>query len=312
MELKSLAERARLEAQYADRHNIKALINSLSGGVDSTLSALITSVAAKQSRSTKSIGLNLPCSHDPKRQIDITDANRVAERMDMPLEVIDLTGLWDQVWTLLLPHLKAMAANADLELTEARLAWAQNNLKPTLRMLVGGVFADAFGGLTVGTDNASENALGYFSIRGDGIADRQPIRDMLKGEVQAAVAEAGFPAELAYRIPTPGLFDFQDHTDEGELDVTYADVDRFFDWILREEALMARQANRVTFTLLDECMTVAPGWSAVPTSVPCPIGEEAAARIVNHNRRTAYKRKATDLVETLRGRGLLGLPTREL
>lgn len=303
MSIKSVDERALELREYAVRNRRRTLINSLSGGVDSTLSGAISKKA--ECDQVRAVALNLPCSHDPARQADAADAQRVAELLGLPLVTVDLTGLWDQMVQLLRPALEQMAAQAGLALSEERIQWAMNNLKPALRTVAGGAFADAFDGLTIGTDNVVENFLGYFSVRGDGIADRQPIRHLLKGEVRAALAQLGLPADLVSRTPTAGLFDFENQTDEGEMGIRYADADAFVDWILREEAEYARAGGEIRHVLLDETMTVLTTWETVPTFTPCPVPREVADRIVERNQRTFFKRRGTDLRDTLLARGLI-------
>jgi NAD+ synthase len=302
MGIKTTAERAQALRNYALRHRRKTLINSLSGGVDSTLSGTISKQA--ETEGLKAIALNLPCSQDPVRNQDQVDAARVAQQLGMPLVTVDLTGIWLVLQKLLVPALEEMASKSGVPLAAERVKWALNNLKPTLRMMVGGVFADAFDGLTIGTDNAVENFLGYFSIRGDGIADVQPIRDLLKAEVHQALVTAGFPADLAFRTATPGLFDFENHTDEGELGFRYVDADAFVAWVLQEEARHLDAGRKPTFVLLDETMTLKEGWDRQATATPCPVSPEVAAKIARQNQKTFFKRKRTDLVDTMRARGL--------
>jgi NAD+ synthase len=162
-------------------------------------------------------------------------------------------------------------------------------------MMTAGFFADAFQGLMVGTDNAIENFLGYFSIRGDGVADRQPIRDCTKGEVRALAASGQYDPDLVHRVPTAGLWPGQ--TDEGELGFTYDEVDTFLLWILEKH---------LETPVMDEFMTVkedrVAGILADPT---LPVKAESARKIIAQNRKTSFKRKADDLENLLRRRGLI-------
>lgn len=303
MTITSVGERAQELRSYAVQHKRRALINALSGGADSALSGAVSKAA--ECDQVKAVALNLPCSHDPARQADAVDARRVADLLGLPMVTVDLTEVWDQMVQLLRPALERMAAEAGLPLSEEKVTWAMNNLKPALRSVAGGAFADAFDGLTIGTDNVVENFLGYFSVRGDGIADRQPIRHLLKGEVRAALAEVGMPDDLVNRTPIAGLFDFENQTDEGEMGVRYADADAFVDWILREEAEYAHAGGGIRHVLLDESMTMLDNWLLVPTFTPCPVDADVADRIVERNQRTFFKRRGTDLRDTLLARGLI-------
>ncbi len=291
----SIEERAAIERAYIEQNGLKALINSLSGGIDSSASALIAKAAAPQG----AIGLLLPCSSEEElkgeRLKDIVDGQRVADHAGIPAVTINLSGLWAQAVALYTEAAKEMAAKSGLELDEKKLNWAVNNLKPTLRMMTAGFFADAFQGLMMGTDNAIENFLGYFSIRGDGIADRQPIRDCTKAEVRELAASQNLPDDLVKRVPTAGLWPGQ--TDEQELGFTYAEADRFFVWLLEKH--LQTPVMGPTMTVLAEQI------DAILGDPTLPVAMDSARRMIAQNRRTEFKRKADDLEQVLRKRHLL-------
>jgi len=288
-------ERAAELRAYMQSAGITALINSLSGGVDSSVSALVSQRAAPRG----SLALLLPCSTEEElrgeRLKDVVDGQRVADHLGIAAVTVNLSDLWVKAVAVYTAAAQEMAAKSGLPLDERKLAWAVNNLKPTLRMMTAGFFADAFQGLMMGTDNAIENFLGYFSIRGDGVADRQPIRDCTKAEVRELAASGGFAADLVGRTPTAGLWPGQ--TDEGELGFTYDQADRFFVWIL---------AQHLVQPVMDGYMTVlAPAVEPLVTAPDLPVPAEVARRIIAQNRRTAFKRKADDLQTVLRRRHLI-------
>ncbi len=291
----SVEERALELRQYMESYGIKTLINSLSGGVDSTTSAVISKAASPDG----TLGLILPCSSEDElqgeRKKDIIDGQRVADHLGIPAVTINLSSLWQQAVSLYTEAAKEMAAKRGVPLDEKKLAWAINNLKPTVRMMTAGFFADAFGGLMMGTDNAIENFLGYFSIRGDGVADRQPIRDCTKAEVRALAAAGGLAEDLVQRVPTAGLWPGQ--TDEGELGFSYDQADTFVVWILE---------FHLHTPVLSEFMTVkAEAVDTILGAPDLPVPVEVARRIIAQNRRTHFKRKADDLQHILQRRGLV-------
>lgn len=294
----NIAQRAEAERAYMEAHGIKALINSLSGGVDSSLSALISGQAAPDG----AVGLLLPCSTqaelDGERKKDILDGQRVADHVGMPAVVVNLSDLWQQATELYTAAAAEMARKRGIPLDPKRVQWAVNNLKPTLRMMTAGFFADALEGIMIGTDNAIENFLGYFSIRGDGVADRQPIRDCTKAEVRNLAAAGGLPADLVARVPTAGLWPGQ--TDEAELGFSYDEADRFFLWLLDRHMEQPVMDGFMTVT-----ETAAQRLLADP-GLPIPV--QTARRILAQNRKTAFKRKADDLQTLLLRRGLISTP----
>lgn len=290
-----VSERAAELRAYMQEHGIKSLINSLSGGVDSSTSALISRDASPDG----SLALLLPCSTEEElkgeRAQDIVDGQRVADHLGIPAVTVNLSDLWRQATALYVQAVREMAARRGVPLDDRKLNWAINNLKPTLRMMTAGFFADTFQGLMMGTDNAIENFLGYFSIRGDGVADRQPIRDCTKAEVRALAASGDLPGDLVKRTPTAGLWPGQ--TDEDELGFSYDQADRFFTWLLEQhlespmmDGFMTVMADRV------EVLIISPG---------LPVPADVARKIIAQNRRTAFKRKADDLENVLVRRGLV-------
>ena len=70
-----------------------------------------------------------------------------------------------------------------------------------------------------------ERYVGYFTKYGDGAADVLPIVYLTKQEVREAAELYGLSKVLANRVPSAGLFEGQ--TDETEMGVTYADLDKY-------------------------------------------------------------------------------------
>ena len=292
--VESVDERAARERDYMRQARRQTLVCSLSGGVDSATSAVV----AQQAAPGRALALLLPCSSEEElkgeRLQDIIDGQRVADHLGMPSAVINLSDLWRQAVALYTEQARQLAAKGGVPLDESKLQWAVNNLKPTLRMMTAGFFADAFEGLTIGTDNAIENFLGYFSVRGDGIADRQPIRDCTKQEVRALAASGGLAADLVQRTPTAGLWPGQ--TDEVELGFTYDEADAFFTWILAKH--MAQPVMDGTMTVLAEAV------EGLISDPGLPVAVESARKMIAQNRRTGFKRKSDDLEAVLTRRGL--------
>jgi NAD+ synthase len=280
-----------------EKCRLNTLVNSLSGGIDSTVAALI----AKRAAPKGAIGLILPCSSESELQgerlQDILDARRVAAHLDMPTVEINLSALWHQTCELFEKAAREMCEKAGFAADERKIAWARNNLKPSLRMIAGGFFADATGGITVGTDNLDENVLGYFSIRGDGIADIQDIRDCTKAEVRQLAASGGFPDDLVNRVPTAGLWPGQ--TDEGELGFSYNDADKFICWALEKHLQTEGGLWERTLTIRTDRI------EAIVADPSLPVSQETARKILAQNRKTEFKRKPHDLENTLIARGLM-------
>ena len=85
-------------------------------------------------------------------------------------------------------------------------------------------------GLPAGTGNKTEALLGYTTIYGDNAAAFLPIGDLYKSQVRQLAADMGVPAAILEKPPTADLWPGQ--TDEGELGMTYADMDRLLYWLV--------------------------------------------------------------------------------
>jgi len=179
----------------------KGIVLGLSGGIDSAVVAAL----ARRALGPDVLGLLLPChSH---RQ-DTEDALTVAGHLGLETVTIDLTPVFDLLLTLL-PSAGAVVTA---------------NLKPRLRMMALYHFAGLKKYLVAGTGNKSEISVGYFTKHGDGGADLLPLGDMLKSEVWAMAAQLGLPEAVINKPPSAGLLPGQ--TDEGELNISYAELDQ--------------------------------------------------------------------------------------
>jgi NAD+ synthase len=179
----------------------KGIVLGLSGGVDSSVVAALSAAAVGKKRV---LGLFLPChSHSD----DLKDAKAVARYLGIETKPIDLSHLYDNI-------LKILPIAGGL---------AKANLKPRLRMLVLYYFANKLNYLVCGTGNKSEIMVGYFTKHGDGATDILPIGDLFKKQVWALAKELGIPDSIITKAPSAGLWSGQ--TDEGEMGITYAELD---------------------------------------------------------------------------------------
>ncbi|MBR5534489.1 MAG: NAD(+) synthase, partial [Ruminiclostridium sp.] len=79
--------------------------------------------------------------------------------------------------------------------------------------------------LVAGTGNASEYHMGYFTKWGDGAFDLNPIADLTATEVFEYLRYLECPAAVIEKAPSAGLFEGQ--TDEDDMGVTYAAIDKY-------------------------------------------------------------------------------------
>jgi NAD+ synthase len=132
----------------------------------------------------------------------------VADALDIPLITVDLGPTYD-------------ALLASLPESDVRLASA--NIKPRLRMAALYYLSQAKRYLVAGTGNRPELMVGFFTKWGDGGVDLEPLGELYKHEVRALARVLGVPQPIVDRAPSPGLWPGQ--TDEGEMGITYAELD---------------------------------------------------------------------------------------
>ena len=119
----------------------------------------------------------------------------------------------------------------------------QGNLRARLRMaLLYGAAADR-GALVLGTSNKSELLTGYYTKWGDGGADLLPLGDLYKSQVQLLAAALGVPEAIRARAPTAELWDGQ--TDEAELGLPYAQLDRVLAALERHDSRAKMEARGI-------------------------------------------------------------------
>ncbi|MDI3297689.1 MAG: NAD(+) synthase [Bacillota bacterium] len=184
-----------------------AFVVGLSGGVDSAVTAALCRRTGRPV-----VGVIMPCHSRPE---DERDAVEVAEALGIERLRVDLGPAYDAL-------LAACEAALGLE-PERSLARA--NLKPRLRMATLYFVANARNGLVVGTGNRSELYVGYFTKYGDGGVDLLPLGGLVKAEVYELARELGLPRAVLEKPPSAGLWAGQ--TDEGEMGLAYADLDRY-------------------------------------------------------------------------------------
>lgn len=200
------------------------LIVGLSGGIDSSVVAMLCARAFPQS----SLGLIMPCHSLPQ---DAEHAALAAKAAGLSARTVDLGAAYDTL-------LQAF----DPDEAAGLRALARANLKPRLRMATLYFHANLHNYRVAGTGNRSELEVGYFTKYGDGGVDLLPLGALVKTEVRALAEHLGVPRPIIDKPPSAGLWEGQ--TDEGELGLTYADLDGFLTGAKVEPAVAERVRAR--------------------------------------------------------------------
>ena len=185
----------------------RGIVFGNSGGKDSALVGILCKAACDNT-----VGIIMPCASKRNFGLDKDDGNAVAEQFHIETRVIDLTEVRQK-------ELEQLATIT--EMTDLAIA----NIAPRLRMTTLYAVAAAEGRLVAGTGNASEAYMGYFTKWGDGAHDFNPISDLTATEIFEFLEYLNAPRCIIEKAPSAGLFDGQ--TDEQEMGVTYAAIDRY-------------------------------------------------------------------------------------
>ncbi len=186
----------------------KGVVVGMSGGLDSSVLAVLCHRAFPQSM----LGVLMPCHSN---QEDEEHAQIVANKFSIPTKIVVLDTVFDT-------FLKVVASDR-VEPDGSQLAKA--NPKARLRMLTLYYFAKQLKYMVVGSGNRSELSTGYFTKYGDGGVDIMPLGNLVKGQVRELASFLSIPQQIIDKPPSAGLW--QGQTDEGELGLSYEELDRY-------------------------------------------------------------------------------------
>jgi len=185
----------------------RGIVFGNNGGKDSALVGILCKAACSDT-----VGILMPCESKRNFGMDLDDGNEVAKQFQIETRMVDLT------------EQKKAAVKALSSVTTLNNA-ALVNINPRLRMLTLYAVAASENRLVAGTGNRSEAYMGYFTKWGDGAYDLNPIADLTVTEIYEFLRYLHAPKSIIEKAPSAGLFEGQ--TDEQEMGVTYAAIDRY-------------------------------------------------------------------------------------
>ncbi len=152
---------------YCAKNGFTDVVIGLSGGIDSTLVAVVA-VDALGAEHVHGVSMPSRYSSDHSK----TDAQRLAENLGIDYRTISI----EPAFTAYLEMLEESFAGREPGLT-------QENIQSRCRGQVLMALSNEFGWMVLTTGNKSEIAVGYFTIYGDSVGGYAVIKDVLKTEV---------------------------------------------------------------------------------------------------------------------------------
>lgn len=222
-----------IKKTFREQRIEKAVIG-LSGGIDSAVSFTLLTQAIK---SKQIIVLYLPYSmsffkKNDKNYQNIKKLLKKNRFLEKNFFVIPISGptekILDKIKTAGLTTWKRLIYGANecftCPNTSVKTKTRAGNVLARIRMIILFDFAKKYDALVCGTENKSENLLGYFTRFGDAASDLEPISHLYKTQVRQLADYLKIPKEIVNEKPSAGLWENQ--TDEDEFGFTYQEADQ--------------------------------------------------------------------------------------
>ncbi len=178
-------------------------IIGLSGGLDSSVCAAL---AARSLGPQRVLGMILPYK-DTSSQ-DVKDARAVAKTLGLRTRMIDISPMVDAYFSRY-PAKNRVRVGNKMARERMSILYDQSALEKAL---------------ILGTSNKTELLLGYGTIHGDIACALNPLGDLYKTQVCSLAAHLRLPLRIIKKAPSACLWPGQ--TDEGEIGLTYAELDK--------------------------------------------------------------------------------------
>jgi NAD+ synthase len=184
------------------KNSFKNAIVGVSGGLDS---AVVLALCRKALGPRHTFALLLPYRVSSPESLD--HGKMACAKFKVPYEVIDISP--------------AVDAYFDRFPVKNRLQIGNKCARERMSVLYD--FSVRKKALVAGTSNKSELLVGYSTLFGDSAAAFLPIGDLYKTQVFELARYLGIPDEIVCKKPSADLWPGQ--TDEGEIGITYKDLD---------------------------------------------------------------------------------------
>ena len=192
--------------EYIENAGADGIVLGLSGGIDSSTVAALSSLSIGGAKVT---GLILP-EKETYNSKDINDAKFVAEKFGLKTQICDITNVLEEFYNT-------------IPIFERADKLCQGNIKARTRMICLYYYANKLNKIVCGSSDKSETMIGYFTKWGDAAADISPLMDLYKTQVRKLAEHLDIPPELVVKPSTPALWPNQ--LAETELGMKYELLD---------------------------------------------------------------------------------------
>lgn len=221
---KEIKDRVAFLHEKMQASGMRTLVLGISGGVDSLTAGLLAQHAVRRAREQGQdaafIAMRLPYGvqrdeDDAQHSLDVIKPDQVL--------TVDIKPASDAM-------LSAIKASGQTFQSAAQEDFVLGNIKARQRMIAQYAVAGAMRGLVIGTDQAAEALMGFFTKHGDGAADLTPLTGLNKRRVRALAAALGAPDSLVFKVPTADLENLAPlKPDEDAFGVSYETIDDFLE-----------------------------------------------------------------------------------
>lgn len=140
---------------YIQHNKLKSVVLGLSGGIDSTVSAVICHLATKDMPDVTFIGRSLPIKYQAAPRVVI--ANELGEILCDDFAEVNLCKMYKGFREFFYDNEEESKANTI----------SDGNIMARLRMMYLYQLASNYKGMVIDTDNMTEHMLGFYTIHGD-------------------------------------------------------------------------------------------------------------------------------------------------
>ena len=189
---------------YVHNAHKDGVVLGISGGIDSALCLALCNGKYKVKVKPYFINFN-------NSQLDVDCVKALEKQFKIKIPTLDIVCTYDAI---------IKACKIKDYMTKA-------NIKPRLRMTTLYALAQQNNMLVLGTSNAPERYLGYFTKYGDAACDIALIARLLKKDIFEMAKLLKLPDIIITRAPSASLFENQ--TDEKELGISYKEIDAYLE-----------------------------------------------------------------------------------